>query len=232
MLAETDSARALFWASLVALFVAAVLALGQRILSLQTTLLSALRSAHSLLFAIIILILAWAIGHTCADLGTADFLTATLQQNISPWLLPALMFVLSALVAFSTGTSYGTMAILLPNVVVLSHSLGAASDIVTGPGLMILTIGAVLEGSIFGDHCSPISDTTVLSSVATGSDHLHHVRTQAPYAVLVMVVALLCGYLPTAWFGPQVWPWCAAAGIAVLLGWLFVVGRNPARAVS
>jgi Na+/H+ antiporter NhaC len=93
--------------------------------------------------------------------------------------------------------------------------------------MMLITIGAVLEGSIFGDHCSPISDTTVLSSVATGSDHLHHVRTQAPYAVLVMCVAMVCGYLPMAILGPQYWPMSWVAGIAALIGWLLLFGRSP-----
>ena len=138
------------------------------------------------------------------------------------------MFLLASLVAFSTGTSYGTMAILLPNVVVLAHTMGESSAI-GGTALMILTIGAVLEGSIFGDHCSPISDTTVLSSVATASDHLHHVRTQAPYAVFTMVLAMVCGYLPMTLMSPQWWPlsWAVAAGAMVV--WLLVVGKNPSH---
>jgi len=119
------------------------------------------------------------------------------------------------------------MAILLPNVVVLSHTLGTTDPSIGGTALMILTIGAVLEGSIFGDHCSPISDTTVLSSVATASDHLHHVKTQAPYAVLTMVVAMLCGYLPMTLFGREWWPAAWGAAIAVITIWLLVVGRNP-----
>jgi Na+/H+ antiporter NhaC len=92
---------------------------------------------------------------------------------------------------------------------------------------MILTIGAVLEGSIFGDHCSPISDTTVLSSVSTGCDHLHHVRTQAPYAVAVMVIATVCGYLPAALLGPSYWPLSWGLGLAAILGMLLFVGRDP-----
>ena len=119
------------------------------------------------------------------------------------------------------------MAILLPNVVVLAHTMGAMDGSIGGPAMMMLTIGAVLEGSIFGDHCSPISDTTVLSSVSTGSDHLHHVRTQAPYAVLVMIVAMVVGYLPMAYFGPELWYVSWIAGVAVIVLWLRFVGRSP-----
>lgn len=92
---------------------------------------------------------------------------------------------------------------------------------------MVLTIGAVLEGSIFGDHCSPISDTTVLSSVASGSDHLHHVQTQAPYAVLGMLTALTCGYLPCALLGPQAWWLAFVLSLSVVGGFLLVFGRRP-----
>jgi Na+/H+ antiporter NhaC len=225
-----ESQRALFHGSVAALLLAVLLAVGQRILSLGEALQSALRSAQSLFFAIVILVLAWSIGAVCKDLGTAQFLTAAFHGSFEPWLLPIVMFVTSSLVAFSTGTSYGTMAILLPNVVVLAHSMGAASPELGSVGLMILTIGAVLEGSIFGDHCSPISDTTVLSSVSTGCDHLHHVRTQAPYALLVMGVATVCGYLPVALLGPGYWPLAWTAGIGAIVLWLRVFGRDPSRA--
>ncbi|MEO0480551.1 MAG: Na+/H+ antiporter NhaC family protein [Planctomycetota bacterium] len=232
ILSNGESQRALCWASAGAAVLAILLAVSQRILSVGQASSAALRSAKSLLFAIIILILAWSIGAICIDLGTAKFLTAAFGDSFSPWLLPAVMFALSSLVAFSTGTSYGTMAILLPNVVVLSHSMGAADETVGAVGLMLLTIGAVLEGSIFGDHCSPISDTTVLSSVATGSDHLHHVRTQAPYALTVMGVAMVGGYIPVALFGLDAWPisWLGC-GLGLFLI-LRVFGRRPEDPVA
>lgn len=230
ILNNTASERALMWASLATLVVAIAMAVGQRTLGLIDALRSALRSLSSLIFALVILILAWCIGHICADLGTAQFLTTAFHGSFAPWLLPVVMFLVSSLVAFSTGTSYGTMAILLPNVVVLAHTMGQQDPTLTGPGLMILTIGAVLEGSIFGDHCSPISDTTVLSSVATASDHLHHVQTQAPYAVFTMLLAMGCGYIPMALWSRDAWPlsWLAAAIVIVI--WLRVVGRSPDQA--
>ncbi|MEM7205530.1 MAG: Na+/H+ antiporter NhaC family protein [Planctomycetota bacterium] len=230
ILNNAQSELALVWASGAALFVAAALALGQRILTLGQVAHSAVRSLTSLIFALVILVLAWCMGHICADLGTAQMLTAAFQRAFEPWLLPILMFLLAALVSFSTGTSYGTMAILLPNVVVLAHSMGETDPTLSGSGLMILTIGAVLEGSIFGDHCSPISDTTVLSSVASGSDHLHHVQTQAPYAVLVMVVAMVCGYLPMALISRDLWPVSLGLGVLIMAAWLLLVGRRPGDA--
>ncbi|MCB9920375.1 MAG: hypothetical protein H6832_18380, partial [Planctomycetes bacterium] len=93
-----------------------------------------------------------------------------------------------------------------------------------------LSIGAVLEGSIFGDHCSPISDTTVLSSVASASDHLDHVQTQIPYAITAMIVSIVCGYLPVAFLSPELWPVCLIAGAVVLVMFLIVAGRNPDHA--
>jgi Na+/H+ antiporter NhaC len=227
-----ESQRALFYASIGAFALAVLLAVGQRILKLGDAVQSALRSAKSLGFAVVILVLAWSIGAVCKDLGTAQFLTAAFHGSFQPWLLPIVLFVTSALVAFSTGTSYGTMAILLPNVVVLAHVMGSEVPELGGVGLMILTIGAVLEGSIFGDHCSPISDTTVLSSVSTGCDHLHHVRTQAPYAVAVMAIATICGYLPAALLGPSYWPLSWALGLTAVVAMLLIFGRDPRRSAT
>jgi Na+/H+ antiporter NhaC len=114
-------------------------------------------------------------------------------------------------------------------VVALAATLGAESPLGV-QGMVALCISAVLEGSIFGDHCSPISDTTVLSSVACGSDHLDHVRTQAPYALAAAGVAVLCGYLPLLWW-PGLHPAVSfVAGAAVLAGLLYGLGR-PAPAV-
>jgi Na+/H+ antiporter NhaC len=136
------------------------------------------------------------IGRVCQDIGTADYLIALSVGVVSPVLLPVLLFALACLVSFATGTSWGTMSILLPNVVGLAAALGAGHPL-GSTGLVLISIGAVLEGSIFGDHCSPISDTTVLSSVATASDHVDHVRTQVPYALLAAAAAVGFGYLPS-----------------------------------
>ena len=128
------------------------------------------------------------------------------------------------------------MSILLPLVVGLAYQLGSlgaplgVDTTLLGQGLVVLAIGAVLEGAIFGDHCTPISDTTVMSSIATASDHVDHVRTQAPYAVLVMGVSMLMGYLPCALLLHRGWTWLpwASLGLSmlVLTGIVFLFGRR------
>jgi Na+/H+ antiporter NhaC len=135
-----------------------------------------------------------------------------------------ILFLLAGLVSFATGTSWGTMGILLPLVVGLSYTIGEGSD-VGGHLLMVMSIGAVLEGSIFGDHCSPISDTTVLSSVACAADHVDHVRTQAPYALVTMGTGLVVGYLPCAFFGMS--PFLGLVlGMACLTAIVFLFGKK------
>ncbi len=176
---------------------------------------SAWASLRSMGVALGILYSAWMIGDVCAELGTAPLLATLVEGALHPALLPAALFVLAAAIALATGSSWGTMSILLPLVVGLSFQLGQELPI-GGLGLMVLSIGAVLEGAIFGDHCSPISDTTVLSSIATGSDHIDHVRTQAPYAFLTMALALLVGYLPCAFFGLH-WAWALGGGALALI---------------
>ena len=175
-----------------------------------------------------ILYLAWMVGAVCEDLGTASFLSVAIGGALDPVLLPAVLVLLAAFVAFSTGSSWGTMSILLPLVVGLSFELGEQLPI--GPTmLMVLSIGAVLEGAIFGDHCSPISDTTVLSSISSASDHIDHVRTQAPYALVVMSISLGVGYLPAAALGwsPLV---CWGLALALLVAVLLILGRKAPEA--
>ncbi len=182
-------------------------------------------SGPTLAFASALLFEAWMIGAVCEDLGTADYLVALLADALAPRLLPVLLFVVAALVAFSTGSSWSTMAILLPNAVPLASVLGAQTDL-GGATMVVIAVGAVLDGAIFGDHCSPISDTTVLSSVASGCDHLDHVRTQAPYALCVAGVALLAGHLPIL-LGAGWGPWTGLAiGLAGLFAVLAVLGRK------
>tara|TARA_B100001123_G_scaffold434677_1_gene561669 strand:+ start:3121 stop:5136 length:2016 start_codon:yes stop_codon:yes gene_type:complete len=169
-------------------------------------------------YAIAILILAWAIKEVCTDLGTSIYLTAALSSVLSPSLLPLLTFALASLVAFSIGTSWTTMAILIPTVVPLAHSLG-------GMPLTALTAAAVLDGAIFGDHCSPLSDTTVMSSIASGCDQLDHVKTQLPYALTTMTLAAVVGYLGTSLLYSG---WVALSlGALLMLAVLFLLGKNP-----
>ena len=186
---------------------------------------SALSSVKALFFAVLILFQAWMIGKVCADLKTADYLVALLSGSVGPTMLPVLLFVAACLVAFATGSSWSTMSILLPNVVALAATVGDHAGM-GALAMVVLCIGAVLEGSIFGDHCSPISDTTVLSSVSSASDHVDHVRTQAPYALCTAALAIVVGYIPTAaldWWTPI---YSLATGFGAIVLLLFVVGRR------
>ena len=208
------SATGLTLAALVCLRVG----IGREIPSAAWTILSSMGSAFAILY------LAWMIGMVCGELGTAHYLTGLIGDAIHPATLPAILFLLSSAIAFATGSSWSTMMILLPLVVGLAFNLGEAAEI-GGYALLIMSIGAVLEGSIFGDHCSPISDTTILSSVSSASDHMDHVKTQAPYALLTMSVAMGCCYLPCALFGLS--PWVGIGiGAVVLAVVLLACGRR------
>ena len=124
---------------------------------------------------VLILLLAFLIGDVIKELGTAKYLASMLDGNISPLLLPMFIFIISAIMAFATGTSWGTFSIMMP----IGLALGATFDL-----YLPLVIGAVISGGIFGDHVSPISDTTIISSMASGCDHIAHVKTQMPYALI------------------------------------------------
>jgi len=143
----------------------------------------------SLLITAIILILAWSIGAVVGEVKTAAFLIQVVSDTVPAILLPILVFAISCLVAFSTGTSWGTMAIVVPLAVPLASAY-VTGDPTTSP-VVLATLSAVLSGSIFGDHCSPISDTTIMSSMASGSDHIDHVKTQIPYAVTGAIFAMI-----------------------------------------
>jgi Na+/H+ antiporter NhaC len=184
----------------------------------------------SMATAFAILYLSWMMGSVCRDLETARYLTAWIGQDLAPLYFPTVLFLLASVISFATGSSWSTMMILLPLVVGLAFTLGETTAL-GGYALVLMSIGAVLEGSIFGDHCSPLSDTTVLSSITSASDHIDHVRTQAPYALLTMAVAILVGYLPTALLG---WSPLASLGLgsAVLFAILRLWGRPKPKATA
>jgi len=199
VLGDANSFQALLWASLSGMLIALLLPVAQRILSLGEAIKAMVAGFKAMLLALCVLTLAWSIGNVCGELHTADFLVALTHGVVSPMWLPALTFILSAAVAFATGSSWGTMAILEPLVIPICHELSVAAGLQVGDerymAYMLGTIAAVLSGSVWGDHCSPISDTTILSSMATGCDHIAHVRTQIPYALSVGALALIVGCL-------------------------------------
>lgn len=221
-----NSYAALMWGALLGVVVAIVLSLVQRILSVQEAMDAWYKGARSIGIAMITLLLAWSLQGTTDVLGTAAFLGEQLGDALAPALLPASVFVLAAAVAFATGTSWGTMAILMPLVFPLAWTMLVAAGVenpLTDP-VQLSTVACVLSGAVWGDHCSPISDTTILSSMVSGCDHMDHVRTQLPYALAVGLVALVGGTLPTA----VGFPWWASLliGAAVLAGLLVALGRH------
>ncbi|MFQ5690199.1 MAG: Na+/H+ antiporter NhaC family protein [Gemmatimonadota bacterium] len=225
VLGAANPFNALLWGSLAGCIVATGLAVGQRIMNMQQAIESWLGGMKAMMLAFIILILAWSLSDVTQVLGTAPYLSQILGENLPPGLLPGLIFVTAAVVSFATGTSWGTMAILVPLVIPLVVAMGGGVGFQSGGHYTLLlgAISSVLAGAIFGDHCSPISDTTVLSSMASACDHVDHVRTQLPYALTVALTGLAIGDIPTAYgMHPAV---SYLLGITVLYLLLRYVGR-------
>ena len=220
---EASSSAAILWATGAGCLSALALSVGTRALSFGESIEAWMSGMRSMLFAAVILVLAWSLSAVCRDLDTASFLIAVFGDWIAPTWIPAAVFVLAALVSFATGTSWGTMAILFPLVVPLAHRIAPGNETI-----LLGTVSSILAGSVWGDHCSPISDTTVLSSMATSCDHMDHVRTQLPYALFIGAVSLLCAELPVAagWFGPWVG---LLLGAAVTIGVFELVSRPVSR---
>lgn len=192
-----DAMQAFFVASLAGFATAVLMARGSGVLSGWQIARASLRSTNSVWIVLVVLILAWGLGSACKEIGTAPFLVALFQAFLTPVVFGATVFLVSCLISFAMGTPYGTMAIVLPNIVPLAFAVGDGSGC-GGMALATISIGAVLDGSVFGCHCSPLADTTILSSLSSGCGLVEHVRTQFPYALLAMVVALLVGYIPAA----------------------------------
>lgn len=204
---NADAFAVLLWAAFIGSIIAIILAISQRLLSLNESIDAWVKGIRSMVMAILILVSAWAIGSICHDLYTADYVISVVQQFLSPHWLPLLIFLSAAIIAFSTGTSWGTMAILMPVAIPLAHKFPLTDptiDAAHATALLLSSTAAVLAGATFGDHCSPISDTTIMSSMASGSDHIDHVRTQLPYAFAAGLIACFLGYIPVG-FGISNW---------------------------
>ena len=182
--------------------------------------------------AIFILALAWTIGEVCSK-----------HLQLGPWIIsrfspgpnwiPVIMFVVSSLIALATGTSFGTMAIVIPIAaqmawVATGDASGLSENVVWS--IRYSTLASVLTGAVFGDHCSPISDTTVMSSMAAASDHVDHVKTQAPYAILVAAVAGIVGFIPAGFGVSPIFS--ILAGFAILVAFMFIFGRRAEPALT
>ena len=226
IISNSDSYLSLLWSSFGACVVAAIMVLSQKIMSLTETIDAWILGIKSMLLAVLILTLAWSIGSITVEMKTADFIIGLISDSIAPHYLPVLVFLVCALTSFATGTSWGTMAIMMPIVIPLSHKVSGLYNLSPADTALILNgvISSVLAGCVFGDHCSPISDTTILSSMASRCNHVDHVRTQLPYAILVAIVCMMLGDIPTA-FGLSPYISILLIGIVLLIV-LFIFGKK------
>jgi Na+/H+ antiporter NhaC len=204
-------------ASIVGAVFASILFLSQKILSVGDVLRAFFHGWRIIFVIAALLVLAWAIRQVCYELGTAYYILAIVQNLFSPNWLPLAIFIIASLTAFATGTSWGTMGILFP---ILAPVAANSGDI----GFVVICLGAILDGAIFGDHCSPISDTTILSSISTNCDLIDHVRTQLPYALVVAAIAGIAGYIPASFGTPFLATYCL--GLALMVAIVFLLGRK------
>ncbi|MEZ4885564.1 MAG: Na+/H+ antiporter NhaC family protein [Chitinophagales bacterium] len=223
IIGNSNSYAALIWSSTLAVTTAVLLTLFQGIMSLRATMETMMVGIKAMMGAIIVLILAWSLAQVTKDLHTADFLSDMLVGNLNPIFLPVLIFLLAGLIAFSTGSSWSTMAILYPIALPLTWAVSQAAGNPTDLTMQIFyaVTSSVLAGSVLGDHCSPISDTTILSSLASQCNHIDHVRTQMPYAFVVGTVSALMITLSMYMQLPTLVGFGAGSGILLLIVLLF-----------
>lgn len=220
----SDASIVLFQAALLASLVAMTMGVSQKTFTWGEAVDTWINGMKSLIITGAILLLAWSLSAVIRELGTAEFLVSLLSDTMPVFLLPSIVFILGSIISFATGTSYGAMGILMPLAIPLSAALS------NNPDFIIITTGAVLTGAIFGDHCSPISDTTILSSMGAGADHLEHVKTQLLYAIVVAAIAVIFGFIP-AGLGLSVWivlPMALIVTVAVV----YFFGKRVTQSVS
>ncbi|MGM9532580.1 Na+/H+ antiporter NhaC family protein, partial [Intestinibacter sp.] len=215
---NSDASVALFQSALFAGIVAMAMGVFKKMFTVAQAIEIWIDGMKTLLITCVILICAWSLSSVIKELGTAKFLINYLSGSIPAFTLPSIIFVLGAIISFATGTSYGTMGILMPLAIPLAYSINPDMSYV------IVSTSAVLTGAIFGDHCSPISDTTILSSMGAGCDHIEHVRTQIPYSLFIATITIVFGYIP-AGFGLPVYVVLPLALAAVFIG-IQILGKS------
>ena len=216
---QSDASVALFQAALLASIVAIVMAVCEHILTIEDAISEWIGGMKTIVITGVILLLAWSLGGVIGEVGTADYLVGVLSSTIPAWIVPALIFILGALISFATGTAYGTMSILMPLAIPLAWAVSTGDMSFT-----IVCTSGVLTGAIFGDHCSPISDTTILSSMGTSCNHIDHVQTQIYYAIFVAIVAIVFGYIPAGFGIP--WYVCGVVGVIAMFVGLRILGEK------
>jgi len=170
------------------------------------------KGMSSMMSVAVILVLSWSLSSVSGQLGTADYITQLTKGTVPAWAIPAIIFIIGAIMSFATGTSWGTYAILMPIVIPMAVALGSPVH---------ACIGAVLSGGMFGDHCSPISDTTILSSTGAGCDHVDHVKTQLAYASVNAIISF-AAYIVAGFTGS---PLALVMAIAVMVVVLPIISK-------
>lgn len=230
---QANSYLALLWGSFSGVIIGGAMSIAGRKLKIEGVIEGLMAGFKTMIGAIMILVLAWSLATITQELRTADFITQQLLAlSMPPQWLPVLTFLLGAIVAFSTGSSWGTMAILYPLLLPAAWLLCGEAGMDYEQSLSIFhnVVSCVLAGAVLGDHCSPISDTTILSSLASGANHIAHVRTQLPYALTVGFVAIFAGTLPAA-YGISSW---LLFPLALLLLWAIIrwLGKSAELSVK
>ncbi len=213
----SDASIVLFEAALFASIIAILMGMKQKIFKLGEAIDTWVHGMKHLVITGVILLLAWSLSSVIKELGASTYLVSLLSDSVPKFLLPSIIFVLASIISFSTGTSYGTMGILMPLAIPLANAVGINSGLadLALSNYTIIAVSAVLTGAIFGDHCSPISDTTILSSMGASCDHIAHTRTQIVYAIAVGIIAIVFGYLPVS-MGLNVWLSLALGTVAII----------------
>lgn len=228
IISNADSYVALLWASFLAVIVAVFLTIAQKRTNVQDSVGLMIDGFKTMVPAVVILILAWTLALTIEHLHTATYISSLIPQQFNMLWLPAIFFIFSALISFATGSSWNTMAVMypicLPIIIKLGVDLDGTEHVELMMPVILNTISVILAASVFGDHCSPISDTTILSSLSSGCNHISHVNTQLPYALIVGIVSLFCGGVLFALGVP--WYLLYVIGIVLLVGIVAFFGKR------
>ncbi|MDI3481545.1 MAG: tetracycline resistance efflux pump [Tepidanaerobacteraceae bacterium] len=219
---NSDSATSLVWGATITVILSAIFYSVRGVVRLKDSMEAVIQGAKSMMVALFILSLAWTIGKTCQELGTGVYVSSIMSDTFPAWAVPVTIFLISAFIAFSTGTSWGTWAIMIPIVIPLAVAM--KMDI-------LCCIAPVLSGGVFGDHCSPISDTTIMSSTGGACPHIEHVNTQLPYALTAAITSAV-GFFILGFFDHPFVVWIIT--IALFFAVVYVmhkvwIGEPPAK---
>ena len=212
---NSDASVGLVFGSFIAMLLTVIFYCCRRVLSFKECMSALPEGFKSMVPAILILSFAWTLKGMTDSLGAATFVAGIVEESAASLLsfLPAIIFVIACFLAFATGTSWGTFGILIPIVVAVFG--GDMNN-----EIMIIGISACMAGAVCGDHCSPISDTTIMASAGSQSDHINHVSTQLPYAITVAAVSfvsyIIAGFIRNAWIALPI-------SIVLMVGTLFVI---------